>query len=350
MHSLRRLHESLPGLWGYRRPCLWRDLSGTPGRCTRSGAGWAGEDLPSAVRVELLRTLRSGLPRQDSLDENHALLARRIFCPWHSALPLQHRPEVMGMGCTPPEFLPPNGIRSSPCHAHTGGQERAHPLASGPERLVRGARPRETRGRKLPIAMAEASMTAARDTILATLAKGRSAVKPVPNYVLPPWTNDAPGHFMAKAKASVAEVHTLSAVDEAPESILAIMAANQLQPRLHLPSTSPLQALPWHRAPGLKIAPEPPSGNDSALSQADYGIAETGTLVFLSGPQSASSWHFRPGCEFVLLPRYGIVPRFEDIIMRIKALGRMPATLNLITGPSRTADIEQTIELGAHGP
>jgi len=128
------------------------------------------------------------------------------------------------------------------------------------------------------------------------------------------------------------------------------MAANQLQPRLHLPSTSPLQALPWHRAPGLKIAPEPPSGNDSALSQADYGIAETGTLVFLSGPQSASSWHFRPGCEFVLLPRYGIVPRFEDIIMRIKALGRMPATLNLITGPSRTADIEQTIELGAHGP
>ena len=193
-------------------------------------------------------------------------------------------------------------------------------------------------------------MTTARDAILANLDKARSVVEPAPDYVLPPWTNDAPGHFVAKAKASVAEVHTLSAVDEAPEAILAILAANQLQPRLHLPSMSPLNALPWHRAPGLKIASEPPSGNDCALSQADHGIAETGTLVFFSGPQSASSWHFRPGCEFVLLPRYGIVPRFEDIIVRIKALGRMPATLNLITGPSRTADIEQTIELGAHGP
>ena len=193
-------------------------------------------------------------------------------------------------------------------------------------------------------------MTTAREAILANLAKGHSTVKAVQNFALPGWTNDAPGHFIAKAKASVAEVHAIGTADEAPEAILAIMAANQLQPRLHLPSMSPLNGLPWRRAPGLSITAEPPGGNDSALSQADYGIAETGTLVFFSGQQSASSWHFRPGCEFVLLPRNGIVPRLEDIIARIKTLGRMPATLNLITGPSRTADIEQTIELGAHGP
>jgi len=52
----------------------------------------------------------------------------------------------------------------------------------------------------------------------------------------------------------------------------------------------------------------------------------------------------------VLLPKVCILPRFEDIIARLAPQGRMPATLNLITGPSRTADIEQTIELGAHGP
>jgi L-lactate dehydrogenase complex protein LldG len=197
--------------------------------------------------------------------------------------------------------------------------------------------------------MAKTAMTA-RDAILANLAKGRSAVTPVPDYALPAWTNDAPGHFITKATASVAEVHAIGTPEDAPEAILAIMASNQLQPRLHLPSISPLKALPWHRAPGLCITSEPPSGNDSAFSQADYGIAETGTLVFFSGPQSASSWHFRPGREFVLLPRYGIVPRLEDIIARIKTLAHMPATLNLVTGPSRTADIEQTIELGAHGP
>jgi L-lactate dehydrogenase complex protein LldG len=198
--------------------------------------------------------------------------------------------------------------------------------------------------------MAKTAMTTARDAILANLAKGRVAAESVPDFALPGWTNDAPGHFIAKAKASVAAVHTIDTADDAPVAILAIMALNQLRPRLHLPSMSPLNALPWHRAPGLTITLEPPSGNDSAFSQADYGIAETGTLVFFSGPQSASSWHFRPGREFVLLSRQGIVPRFEEIIAGVKTLGRMPTTLNLITGPSRTADIEQTIELGAHGP
>lgn len=193
-------------------------------------------------------------------------------------------------------------------------------------------------------------MTTARDLILANLAKGRSPEKPVPDYALPGWTNDVPGHFIAKAKASVAEIHPIAAPDDAPEAILSILAANGLPPNLHLPKMSPLNALPWHRAPGLSLVSEPPSGNDSAFSQADYGIAETGTLVFFSGAQSASSWHFRPGREFVLLPKNGILPRFEDIIARIGAHGFMPATLNLITGPSRTADIEQTIELGAHGP
>lgn len=193
-------------------------------------------------------------------------------------------------------------------------------------------------------------MSSARDAILATLAKSRGHEKSVPDYALPGWTNDAPGHFIAKAKASVAEVHTIAAAEDAPETILSVLAMNGLPSRLHLPKMSPLNTLPWHRAPGLSIVSEPPSGNDSAFSGADYGIAETGTLVFLSGAQSASSWHFRPGREFVLLSKAWILPRFEDVIARLAPQGRMPATLNLITGPSRTADIEQTIELGAHGP
>ena len=52
----------------------------------------------------------------------------------------------------------------------------------------------------------------------------------------------------------------------------------------------------------------------------------------------------------MLVMRDSILPRFEDIVAVLAAEPRMPATLNLVTGPSRTADIEQTIELGAHGP
>jgi L-lactate dehydrogenase complex protein LldG len=98
------------------------------------------------------------------------------------------------------------------------------------------------------------------------------------------------------------------------------------------------------------VSATPPNGDECAAAAADYAIAETGTLVFLSGPRSPSSWHFRPGCEFALVMRNAIVPRFEDIITALATEPRIPATLNLVTGPSRTADIEQTIELGAHGP
>jgi L-lactate dehydrogenase complex protein LldG len=193
-------------------------------------------------------------------------------------------------------------------------------------------------------------MSAAREAILQSIARGRSATRPVPDYCLPPWTADPASHFIAKAKASVAHVHEIKSMDEVPTSIWAIMMEAGLPPRLHIPENSTLNALAWERAPGLVLSAAPPSGNESAAAAADYGIAETGTLVFLSGPSSPSSWHFRPGCEFALVMRDSIVPRFEDIAAILTALSQMPATLNLVTGPSRTADIEQTIELGAHGP
>jgi L-lactate utilization protein LutC len=71
--------------------------------------------------------------------------------------------------------------------------------------------------------------------------------------------------------------------------------------------------------------------------------------VFFSGERSASSWHFLPGREIVLVRRNTIVPRLENVIESLSNR-HMPATVNLVTGPSRTADIEQTIERGAHGP
>jgi L-lactate dehydrogenase complex protein LldG len=174
--------------------------------------------------------------------------------------------------------------------------------------------------------------------------------RPVPDYALPEWTADTGSHFVTKAKASMANIHEIASPEDAPEAILSILASGDSPLRLHLPPQSPLNALPWHRASGVAVLSEPPGGDDSAVSAADYGIAETGTLVFFSGPDRASSWHFRPGREFVLLSRVCILPRFEDISALLSVGRRMPATLNLVTGPSRTADIEQTIELGAHGP
>jgi L-lactate dehydrogenase complex protein LldG len=193
-------------------------------------------------------------------------------------------------------------------------------------------------------------VSGAREAILQTIARGKSSPRPIPDYRLPSLTNDLVSQFVTKAKASIAHVHEVESVEQVPASIWAIMTEARLRPQLHIAHHSPLNALPWQRAPGLVLCAAPPSGDECALSAADYAIAETGTLVFLSGPPSPSSWHFRPGCEFALLIRAAILPRFEDVIAILRSQPRMPSTLNLVTGPSRTADIEQTIELGAHGP
>lgn len=82
-----------------------------------------------------------------------------------------------------------------------------------------------------------------------------------------------------------------------------------------------------------------------AVSQAVAGIVETGSLALASGPETPTRLNFLPDHQLVVLERGAIVLRLEDALG-----GTMPRALNLITGPSRTADVEQTLQLGAHGP
>jgi len=71
----------------------------------------------------------------------------------------------------------------------------------------------------------------------------------------------------------------------------------------------------------------------------------------LSGPESPTTLNFLPDDFLCLLPESRIVPRLEDAWALLRAeRGSMPRATNIITGPSRTADVEQTIQLGAHGP
>jgi L-lactate dehydrogenase complex protein LldG len=196
--------------------------------------------------------------------------------------------------------------------------------------------------------MACTAMSSAREAILAAIQEGRRAA-PASAYTPPAWSGDIVQVFAANARATASDVHTLASISEVPEAVWALLRATNAIQRLHIAPTSPFAELAWQRAPGLTISRDPPSGNDTALSRADYAVAETGTLVFLSGPEAPSSWHFRPGREIALVERAHILPRLEDVFTEVLRKG-MPATINLVTGPSRTADIEQTIERGAHGP
>ncbi|MGC2854702.1 LutC/YkgG family protein [Novispirillum sp. DQ9] len=88
------------------------------------------------------------------------------------------------------------------------------------------------------------------------------------------------------------------------------------------------------------------------VSAAFAGIAETGTLLLVSGPETPTSLNFLPDVHVVAVAASDIGGTYEDAWARLRTRfpQTLPRTVNLITGPSRTGDIEQTIQLGAHGP
>ena len=83
------------------------------------------------------------------------------------------------------------------------------------------------------------------------------------------------------------------------------------------------------------------------------GIAETGTLALVSGPANPTTLNFLPDNHIVVLRKEDVVADYESVFAMLRTAygkGGAPRTLNFVTGPSRSADIEQTLLLGAHGP
>jgi L-lactate dehydrogenase complex protein LldG len=154
----------------------------------------------------------------------------------------------------------------------------------------------------------------------------------------------------ARVQASVAEVESLAA---APAEVARFLRDNNCPASLRMGADEKLGAMPWS-ATTLEILRGPSDGHDaSAVSMAFAGIAETGTLVLASGPRNPTTLNFLPDNHIVVLRKEDVVADYESVFARLRtACGRggLPRTVNFITGPSRSADIEQTLLLGAHGP
>jgi L-lactate dehydrogenase complex protein LldG len=115
-----------------------------------------------------------------------------------------------------------------------------------------------------------------------------------------------------------------------------------------------LAALPWQRTPALEVTVGRSDGHDLAgLSHAFAGIAESGTAILVSGSDNPTTLNFLPDYHIVVVDADDIAGDMESVWDRLREVygeGEMPRTVNLVTGPSRSADIEQTLLLGAHGP
>ena len=189
----------------------------------------------------------------------------------------------------------------------------------------------------------------ARDEILSSI-RMRQAGKMVrpPRYRAAPIVGSLKQQFAERAIAEAAEVRFLNRMEDVPAAVADILRARNMPASVHLPSDARTNSLPW--STGLVLDHTPPGPNDAALAIALFAVAETGTLVYASAPGAPSSWHFRPGLEIALVSACNILPQLEDVFARLRKGGAIASTVNFVTGPSRTGDIEQTLELGAHGP
>lgn len=141
---------------------------------------------------------------------------------------------------------------------------------------------------------------------------------------------------------------------EVPAEVTAYLARNNLPASAAMAPSPQLEGYDWAGQKMLSLRRGRAEASDHvSITGAFAGIAETGTLVTTSGPDHPVSLNLLPDTHVVVLREGDIVSGYEEVWQRLRArYGRnaMPRTVNTITGPSRTGDIEQTIELGAHGP
>jgi L-lactate dehydrogenase complex protein LldG len=159
--------------------------------------------------------------------------------------------------------------------------------------------------------------------------------------------------FVTTLEAQGATVQRLQKRTDLPEAVADALRGLNLPLQLRMGDDPQLKDLPWDAAP-FDLRHGAATGDDlTGLSRAIAAAAETGTLMLASGPDNPSTVNFLPETHMVLIAAEDIAGSYEDAWNRLREIcgrGKMPRTVNLVSGPSRTADIEQTIIMGAHGP
>jgi L-lactate dehydrogenase complex protein LldG len=160
---------------------------------------------------------------------------------------------------------------------------------------------------------------------------------------------DPVARFRAEALELASTVDEVESLAAAPAAIARYLAAQGL-PRKAV-CWKAFATLDW-RAIGIEMAVRAARETDLVgITGAFCAIAETGTLMTLSGPQTPAAVSLLPETHVAIVGKSRIVRGMEEAWQLVRDEERvLPRAVTFISGPSRTADIEQTVTLGAHGP
>ncbi|MCE2520399.1 MAG: lactate utilization protein [Alphaproteobacteria bacterium] len=161
--------------------------------------------------------------------------------------------------------------------------------------------------------------------------------------------------FTRKAEAVQASVVRVSGLEDVPSEVSRYLRGRNLPAHVAVAPHGDLETMDWTAMAITAEQRKPIDSDGCGVNRAFCAVAETGTLIMASGPDSPSTMNFLPETHIAVLKESDIVGAAEDVWDRLRASGRasagsLPRTVNMITGVSRTGDIEQIIQTGVHGP
>lgn len=183
-------------------------------------------------------------------------------------------------------------------------------------------------------------------------------LKAPPSHPLPARTQLSPTDrrtlFESHLTGQSATVVSVATAAEVPAAIAAYLRNTNLPSRVRCGTDPYLADLDWSKTPALqrdggKAAPT----DETSVSHATAGISETGTLLLCSGEDNPVTLNYLPETHIVVVEAKDIVGGYEAGLVKVReryGKNRMPRTVNMISGPSRTGDIGGVMVMGAHGP
>lgn len=160
--------------------------------------------------------------------------------------------------------------------------------------------------------------------------------------------------FCTMAEQFGATLTRVKDYSQVPAETSTYLRSRNLPAAIRMGADKRLKKAKWETEKNLEVRHGASDGNDLAgVSHAMAGIAETGTVALFSGQDNPTTINFLPEHHIVVLKAADIKGDMESVwamVRKHQGKGEMPRAVNLVTGPSRSGDIEQTILLGAHGP
>lgn len=160
--------------------------------------------------------------------------------------------------------------------------------------------------------------------------------------------------FVEYLEGQGVDIRRAEGAEAVPKLVANYLRDNNLPATIKTGADPVLGEMPWDRVPALQRHEGQVIGDDQvAMSRAVTAAAETGTLFLVSGADNPTTHNFLPETHIIAIAASDVSGSYEDAWNSLRSrFGEraLPRAVNLISGPSRTADIEQTIIMGAHGP